>query len=264
MATIPHLLLADVGDVLKNLAPIIFVVLYGVAHLVGNLQQEKRKAAAARPRPVPPPEGAAGNAARNVAPGQAAGGNQPTLEETLRREVEEFLRRAQGGQPQQPKGQPPRQPRPQQRPAARGPARQAERTTEEGPQPTRRLVDTPRPESASAPPRSESRTPLTSAPLSAGVAAHAQSISAQVQGVSLHAQSLGADIAQTDERMEEHLRHKFAHQVGAVAPTTSVQRQATGSAAAAELRALLARPGGAKQLIIASEILRRPEERWGK
>jgi hypothetical protein len=88
------------------------------------------------------------------------------------------------------------------------------------------------------------------------------SVTAHVQGVAQHAQALGADIAQTDERMQEHLRQKFVHQVGAIAPTTSVQRQATGSPAAAELRAMLARPGGARQLIIASEILRRPEERW--
>ena len=86
------------------------------------------------------------------------------------------------------------------------------------------------------------------------------SVTADVQGVAQHAQSLGADIAQTDERMQEHLRQKFVHQVGAIAPTTSVQRQATGSPAAAELRAMLARPGGARQLIIASEILRRPED----
>ena len=98
--------LADIADVVKNLLPIIFIVLYGVAQLVGNIQKEKRKAAAPRPKPVlPPPDPAAGGA-RNVAPGNPTAGNQPTLEETLRREVEEFLRRAEGGQPQQPKAQP--------------------------------------------------------------------------------------------------------------------------------------------------------------
>jgi hypothetical protein len=259
MQTLTNIPLADLGDVLKNLAPIIFVVLYGVAHLVGNIQQEKRKAAAPRPKPVIPPQDPVGGGARNAAPGNPAAGNQPTLEETLRREVEEFLRRAQGGQPQQPKAQPPRpQQRPQQRPAARGPARQPARTPEQSPQPPRRLVDTQRPEPAAQPVTltlAESRQPM--APPSFG-----SSVTAHVQGVAQHAQSLGADIAQTDERMQEHLRQKFVHQVGAIAPTTSVQRQATGTPAAAELRAMLARPGGARQLIIASEILRRPEERW--
>ena len=259
MQTLTPLLLADIADVVKNLLPIIFIVLYGVAQLVGNIQQEKRKAAVPRPKPViPPPDPVAGGA-RNVAQGNAAAGNQPTLEETLRREVEEFLRRAQGDKPQQTKQQPQRpQQRPPQRPTARSPVRQPNRPPEERPQPTRRLVDTPRPETMAPPTTStlaESRPLL--APSSFG-----SSVSAHVQGVAQHAQSLGADIAQTDERMQEHLRQKFVHQVGAIAPTTSVQRQATGTPAAAELRAMLARPGGARQLIIASEILRRPEERW--
>jgi hypothetical protein len=259
MPPIPTIPLADLGDVLKNLAPIIFVVLYGVAHLVGNIQQEKRKAAAPRPKPIIPPQDPAAGGVRNVAAGNPAAGNQPTLEETLRREVEEFLRRAQGENPQQPKQQPQRpQQRPPQRPAARGPARQPNRAPEERPQSPRRLVDTQRSEPAAQPTPPtliEVRPPM--APPSFG-----SSVTSHVQGVAQHAQSLGADIAQTDERMQEHLRQKFAHQVGAIAPTTSVQRQATGTPAAAELRAMLARPGGARQLIIASEILRRPEERW--
>ena len=82
------------------------------------------------------------------------------------------------------------------------------------------------------------------------------------QTVAQHTQNLGVDVALADERMEDHLRERFAHQLGALSPTTKVQRQATGNPAAADLRALLSRPGGASQLIIASEILRRPEERW--
>ena len=264
MQTLTHIPLADIGEVLKGLAPIIFVVLYGVAHLVGNIQQERRKAAAPPPRPVLPPQEPIGGAARGAAHANPAAGNQPTLEETLRREVEEFLRRAQGQQPQQPKrpqragASPPPAPQRPTRPTARGPVRQPDRTPEQREQPTRRLVESQRPEPVAPPTESRPATPLGSS-----VAAHAQTVAAHVQTVAQHAESLGADIAQTDERMQEHLRQKFVHQVGAIAPTTSVQRQATGSPAAADLRALLARPGGARQLIIASEILRRPEERWG-
>jgi hypothetical protein len=263
MQLAPQILLADLGDVLQPLAPIIFVVLYGVAHLVGNLQQEKRKAPP-RPRPVEPPQDFGRLPAGNAAPANAAGGKQPTLEETLRREVEEFLRRAQGQPPQQQKPQPQRaQQRPQQnRPAARRPnlpqlrsGRQSERPAEHQEQP-RRLVESQRPEPA-APlsPLTDTRPSYTPTPLGSGVALHSQTLAQ-------HAQTLGADVAQADERMQEHLRQKFVHPMGDLSPTTSVQRQATGTPAAQQLRELISRPGGIRQLIIAHEILRRPEERW--
>jgi hypothetical protein len=251
--------LADLGEMLQSLLPIIIVVLYGIAHLVGNFQQEKKKAPPPRPRPMLPPQEARGEAGRLAPGGNPPAGNQPTLEETLRREVEEFLRRAQGEPQQKPKREPQRQPRPQQRPSAptaRRPAQPPIRSPEEDPQRTRRLVESQRPEPA-APltPLKEPRPSIAPTPLSTSVAGHAQSIG-------LHTQTLGVDIALADERMEDHLRERFAHRVGALSPTTKVQRQATGNPAAAELRALLSRPGGARQLIIASEILRRPEERW--
>jgi hypothetical protein len=260
--TIP---LADIGEMLQSLAPIIFVVLYGIAHLVGNLQQEKRKAAAPKPRPVQQPQDFGRLPAAKAAPGNPPAEKPPTLEESLRREVEEFLRRAQGQPPQQPKAQPQRpQQRPQQGrpaaaqrpnlPASRG--RQPERPAERPDQP-RRLVESQRPEPAAPlnPLTTESRSSFAPTPLGSGIALHTQTLTQ-------HAQTLGADVAQADERMQEHLRQKFVHSVGALSPTTSVQRQATGSPAAQELRALLARPGGMRQVIIANEILRRPEERW--
>ena len=43
MQIIHHLPLADLADTLRVVMPIIFVVIYGIAHLVGALQEEKKK-----------------------------------------------------------------------------------------------------------------------------------------------------------------------------------------------------------------------------
>jgi hypothetical protein len=244
--------LADLGDVLSGLLPIILFVLYGIAQLVGNLQQEKRKAPP-RPRPAQPPQ--------EFGPPPAAKpavGNQPNLEETLRREVEEFLRRAQG-QPQDRQGQ--QRPQPGPRGGRRTPQqarRQQQRTPEPELQPVRRLVETERPEPA-APlsPLSTPRSLQPASPLGSGVALHSQTIVD-------HAHTLGAQVAQADERMEAHLREKFVHQLGALAPATVTREQQAAAAAnaAAQLRSMLSRPESVRQIIVASEILRRPEERW--
>jgi hypothetical protein len=258
MHNLPTILLADLGDILQNVAPVIFVILYGIAHLVGNLQQEKKKAA--RPQPIEPARdmGMAGQ------PKPAPAGNQPTLEETLRREVEEFLRKAQGGQPQQqPKPQPkpaPRQRQPQQaekRPMPPRDRRPPERRPP-APEPPRRLTETQQPEPA-APitPLAESRPLGSATPLGSGVALHTQTLAT-------HAQTLGATVALADERMQEHLNQKFTHQLGALATATPSERRAAAIAGtqAQQLRTMLARPESVRQLIIASEILRRPEDRW--
>jgi hypothetical protein len=264
MSIVYSMLLADLGDVLQGLAPIIFVILYGIAHLVGSLQQEKKKAPP-RPRPAPPQNFGGAREA-----GGAAGGNQPTLEETLRREVEEFLRRAQGQAPQQAKNQPQR---PQQRTAPQRPSLAQTRSGRQGeqrpkaPTPPRRLVEA-RPTEPQAPlsaPLSEQqpRPSYAPTPLGAGVAQHVAEHLRSTQELVQHAQHLGADVALADERMQEHLRQRFVHPIGTLAPvTTSVERRLAGTPAARELRELLARPSGVRQLIIASEILRRPEERW--
>jgi hypothetical protein len=247
--------LADLSDVLSGLLPIILFVVYGIAQLVGNLQQEKRKVPP-RPRPVQPPQDFG---ARQGAPNPAAG-NPPNLEETLRREVEEFLRRAQGQPPQQRKGQPQQRAgqRPQrgsQRPTLPQVRRQPEQSAK-APERPRQLVEMHRPEpGAPVTPLGDSRPSIAPSPLGTGVSLHSQALAE-------HAHSLGADVALSDERMEAHLRQRFEHQVGAIAPSaTLAQRKATATAAQ-QLRTLLSTPESVRQIIIASEILRRPEERW--
>jgi hypothetical protein len=262
-------LLADVSDLLQALLPIIVAVLYGIAHLVGALQQEKRKAAA-KSRPAPPQEFGANPPAERK---PVAAANQPTLEETLRREVEEFLRRSQGQPAQSGRNDqrpPQRSPQPaaRQRPASAQRPRQADQRARQPEQP-RRLVDTPRPEPTRSMPSVQSQTLRPSigpGPLGAGVTQYVAEQMRGTQELVQHAQSLGSDVAQADERLQSRLQQRFVHQVGTLAPlstATSDQRPAAaGASAAQELRALLSRPAGVRQVIIASEILRRPEERW--
>jgi hypothetical protein len=241
--------LADIFDQIKIWAPIIFFVLYGIAQVVGSVQQEKRKAARKRPPPAP-------DLPKNPAAPQA-GGKPPTLEDTLRREVDEFLRRAQGQAP-------PAQKTP---PARKAPPKQAE--------PTRPRRLEPRPQPAAAPPAPATPPPARSAPAArrsisqrveqdlrgaASVAQHAGALGAEV---AQHAVTLGADVAQADERMEQHLREKFSHQLGTfVHAEHGDAKPAAHTKIALDIRKMLASPEGAKQLIVASEILQRPTHRW--
>lgn len=264
--------LAGLEEMVKVWLPIIFVVLYTIAQLVGSVQQEKRKAVTHKKlQPAEPkdlrniPAGPAGPAA----PG--APRKQPTLEETLRREVEEFLRRAQGHAPEQPK---PRPPRPAERPAqpqpaqprvlqrsASGEATPRDRFGEVRPNPQPQLTAAAASQAAAAP-GPPSRAAI-GAPLVPTVAARVAEDLRGSLALGQHASQLGAEVGLADEKLEQHLREKFEHQVGVLAPKTSNERQQVAAASLAqELRNLLSRPGSARQMIIASEILKRPPDRW--
>jgi hypothetical protein len=251
------LVLADFADLLQAAVPIIFMILYGIAQLVGSKQPQVKPKPAPRPRPAPEPVGAAPRAA----------GAPPTLEESLRREVEDFLRRAQGQQPQKPA--PVKQAQDmRQRPLAQ-PVRQAKRPLRPEPQrepAPRRLAEPLRP--APPPALSTLSTPApmpapTLAPLGSGVSQHVAQHLSGTAALAQHAQHLGADVALADERMEQHLQERFAHKLGSlVQQSAAPEKRAVASPAAQELVKLLTQPGGARQIIIASEILRRPEDRW--
>jgi hypothetical protein len=248
-----HLLLADAETIAKIVLAVLGMIIWAVSHLFGD--KAKAKPPAPRPRPQAPP--------RPPGVGPAAGGQPSTLEETLRREVEEFMRRAQGREPaaqqRSPQPRPPQQPRNpqkgqgrQQQPPAKKAVASQTRT------PPRRLTDAP----GSQP------SPLTieagrGALAGASVAAHVTEHLAGAQTLAAHAQKLGADVAQADERLQEHLQQKFTHQLGALEQRAVVPIvHATRSVVAQDLFALLSKPSGMRQLVLASEILRRPEDRW--
>ena len=275
MLIIRQLPLADLADTLRVVMPIIFVVIYGVAHLVGALQQEKKKRVQ-RPPQRDPVELDLDRPVRADRPGADRGelgrgepgrgdpglGKPVSLEETLRREVEEFLKRAQGEPKTPPQTARPVGP-PRQRPT--GPPQKSPPQQPVEP-PTRRLVDDPQSVTGRKQAEPVLEVVRSSAPTGAAVDAYVTEQMRGVAAIGRHAQRLGEEVALADDRMEAQLQQKFDHRVGTLAPssasTISQQDTIPGSSAAREFRELLARPGGMRQMVIANEILRRPEERW--
>lgn len=233
-------------DIPEGIIPIILVVLYTIAQIIGNREPKPRVERPKPPRPGRPP--AAG----------PEGGEPANLEDTLRREVEAFLNRAQGkdapekAPPARPAAAKPEQPRPtrpqqpQREPVARP----------RPPQPTAVKLP-PRAPAAPAPPARPVGKPLRDTSVAEHVSQHISSSSAEFAE---HASHLGEIVALADDRMDDHLREKFDHQLGSLKreQSTSGPAEATEDLAA-EIREMLGRPDGIRQLIIANEILRRPE-----
>jgi hypothetical protein len=237
-----HLLLAANFDFIEFVIVIVLMIMGGASQLLSSKPKAKPPV---RPRPQGPP-------ANPGAPGGQAG-KPASLEESLRREVEEFMRRAQGREPAAPQAKRTQRPAPQ-----RPPARTAKPAAPARPEPVRRLTDAPGAQTTARPP--EAQRP---APLGAGVGQHVTQHLGGAQAIVTHAQHLGADVAQADERMVAHLQEKFAHQVGALQhQDTAQQRKATRSPAAQAIVDMLRQPGGIRNIVLAGEILRRPEDRW--
>ena len=270
MLTNHHLPLADLADTLRVVMPIIFVVIYGIAHLVGALQEEKKKRAQ-RPPQRDPGELEFERLARVERPAANRGepdrgdpglGKPASLEETLRREVEDFLKRAQGE---------PRVPQQAKRPAGTPRQRSATPPQKSRPQqavepPTRRLVNDPQSVTGRQQAEPVLEVVRTTPPTGAAVDAYVAQQMSGVAAIGQHAQRLGEEVALADDRMQAQLQQKFDHRVGTLTPvsaSTVVPASAgAGNSAAREFRELIARPGGMRQIVIANEILRRPEERW--
>lgn len=246
-------------DIPEGLIPIIFVILYTIAQLVGNREPKPQAKRAPRPRPDLPK------------PGREPGGAKPgKLDDALRREVDDFLRRASGGEqqasrqrqkpsPVKAEQRPPRQPLSQQSrgestatpPSSEPPARR--------PILARSEVQPPAPISP-APAPTPVRRSLRDTSVSDHVAEH---ISSSSESMTEQVAHLGEEVGLADDRLEEHLREKFDHQLGSLrqqrAEPVAVQEVGV---LAAEVRKMLSSPAGVRQLIIANEILNRPESRW--
>jgi hypothetical protein len=164
---------------------------------------------------------------------EAGGGpaRQPQpVEEQLRGEVEEFLRQMQGKEAR-PKPQPQR------------PGRQTRKQ-----QPVVVRVEQVRP-----------------AALEQSVAERRETVQEHVaqhistKEIASHVTTLGAEVGQADEKLESHLQEKFQHQVGSLQQQQGPVKKKQQPSTAAEIGQMLRSPTGVRQLIIASEILRRPE-----
>ncbi len=232
------LLLADLGNILGIIVFLLFLVLW----VIGQIAEANKKAAARINRPGAPPRPPEGG---GVPAGQQA--------DSLRQQMEEFLRRSQqaGKQPSVIENQQSsaladrieillddshvvrdRKPTPQQHPS---------------PSP----AEKPRP---AARQRTKSRR-------------LASQVDAKLKVLTPSA-SLGQRIIEEDKQFDVQLNAKFDHELGSLGTdrSSASQPQPTESqdvtSPAALVAAMLASPDGARQAIILNEVLRRPTELW--
>lgn len=75
---------------------------------------------------------------------------------------------------------------------------------------------------------------------------------------------LGGQVALSDDRLEARLHEKFDHRLGKLDQRSEAQPEPTAGeeslTGAARIKALLVRPGGVREAVVLSEILRRPTD----
>jgi hypothetical protein len=242
-------LLADIGELLGaiiTLGAIIFWVIQKIA--------EANKAVQRRPvRPAAPAARAA-----------AQGGRQPGGQQAdpLRNQVEEFLRRANQGNPPRQAGAPARKP-----PA---PVREIELLVDEvQPQTTRQTISAPLPPvgaQRTIPSLADRQQARRQAPPSKrkSLAEEAdERAAARSKSIAQKVSHLGERIISEDRQFDDQLKAKFDHAVGTLAAET-VRESAPDprDSPAAQIATMLANPDGVRQAIVLNEILSRPTDRW--
>jgi hypothetical protein len=207
------------------------------------------------PRPIEPelPEPLGENPPVVMAGDQPAQPKAPPQDD-LRSEIEEFLRRAGMPAPAAPAAPPP--PAAEDRP--RPPRRQLDPFDEppRKPRPPKQRppVQRPRPVATPTPPRTQAK------PEGAGSTQGLRRLpESQLAEQAAH---LGEQIAQSDDRLEARLHDKFDHRLGNLegAKAKPATKAAEAPSAAGRIRGMLTRPGGVRDAIILSEILRRPSD----
>jgi hypothetical protein len=227
-------LLAAGQDWIQVVLPVVFFVIYLLGHLATNSMAKSGRR----------PNQAGRNAPRGQVPAGQGPVREPTPQDPLNREIEEFLRRAAE--------------------ARRG------KSSALQPAPAEPAVASPTPSPTVAErattPKARAADRLTDR-VSASVERHLGR-----DDVGTHADRLSDDMTRADREMEKHLRETFDHRLGTLGdssgdatisdddPSTSARpapSQATALAAAA-----LASTANVRQAIILNEILSRPEHRW--
>ena len=247
--TIPLLAAADWWEIAVGL---IFFVLYGIGQLLGAREEaQKKKARPLRPKPQAP-----------QAPQPGAPARPPNQADPLRAEVEEFLRRAQG----KPAGQqPPAQPKP-----ARPQRQRAAQQQPLKPRPLEsRPIEVPQREAARGPsqpvepPARMRPKPQPLQPVDLRRESVVEHVARHVNTLDIkeHTSHLGEQVALADDHLEAHLEEAFSGQLGSL-QHRELEVVEQGPSIAEEIRILLSHPTGMRQMIVANEILRRPEDRW--
>jgi hypothetical protein len=258
-AAAPGWLAAGLIDVI---GPLLVVAFWVIRQVVVSLKEQReldkaRKEAEERGEQWPPAEEAAkvddaavvenpaGIPARPPAPAAKP------AQVDLRSEVEEFLRRA-----------------------AQGNAAPAPQPTKKPPldpfdEPPRRKRPKPAVPQSKAPSKTANEPSNFDVPRNFDV-----QIEAPVRRVALrhlpesqlaeNAAQLGANIASADDRVEARLHEKFDHRLGNLMsrPGGAEPTAVEPTSAAGRIRKQLAAPGGARQAVILSEILRSPVDRF--
>lgn len=247
MLEINQITLLAADDWWQVIGTIIVFLFYGIGHLISGREERQKKARRAQRPPVAQPAG-------EVPPNQA---------DPLRAEVEDFLRRAEGKQPQ-PADRQEAKPRPvpqRSEPIAREPAHPTRKQP-----PVARPVGSPEPKARSPKSRAASRAPQrktpeeTVEPRREGVGEHvARHLSSE--RVTQRAEKLGQEVALADDIVEARLEEKFEHRLGSL-KQKEAQVEEAAPTIAEEVRKLISQPAGMRQVIVANEILRRPEQRW--
>jgi hypothetical protein len=252
-----QLVLADIGEVIGAIIALGGLIFWAIQKI-----SEANKAVQKRPpRPVgAPPVRAAAPAGANPAGQQA---------DPLRNQVEEFLRRANQGNP--PKNAPPQ---------ARKPAptmREIELLLDEEPsQPPRRPVGSPiatmqsraagqeKPVLPPSDKRPERRSVIPRKRKSLAERADERA-AARAKSMAQQASSLGQRIIAEDQQFDNQLKAKFDHTVGTLASDTVSAVELTPVARetpASQIASMLANPDGVRQAIVLNEVLSRPTDRW--
>ena len=259
MPPVPPLPLADLGTIVQAIIFLVFLGAGAVRMFTESKEVQEQEAKKTR-RPQPNPREGEALQARGANADPQLGGPQ----ESVRLEVEDFLRRA-GQAPQE-------KPRPAKK-IARKP--QIELMEDDGgfdyqprqasfsPQIKRTTVQ------RTTAPRQLSVRPQEGIDSGETVAEH---VSSHLKRGKLaeHSSRLGEQVAQADERVEARLHQKFDHTLGDL-PARRAQREAADkkrreknetTSLAEELAAMLATPQGVRQAVILHEVLSRPADRW--
>ncbi|QDV72377.1 hypothetical protein [Botrimarina mediterranea] len=171
----------------------------------------------------------------------------------LRSEVEEFLRRAAQGDaapPQPPAKKPPLDPFEE---PPRRQRRQSPPPQQDLPKPVTRRSQSPTRAASNLDVQAESPQPARRGPLR-----HLPE-----SQLAENAAHLGENISTADDRVEARLHEKFDHRLGTLMnrPGGAEAKVAEPASAAARIRKALVTPGGARDAVILSEILRSPADR---
>jgi len=231
-------LAADAGEVIGLIVFVLFVLVSVIGQLIAKLQEAQREAA------------------RRARAGQARAA--PARRGTLEDEIGEFLQKtAQRRAPER----------------TSMPAQPAASTAFRPLGPP--LSSAARPAAPPPPPAVPVAEPVLQAEVVADRASVADHVRSYLAGGRFDRETtdLGSEVAQADEKMEEHLRQAFEHRLGRLGTmggvTASVQpapAPETPSAApagiAAELAAMLRTPASMRQAVVISEVLTRPVHRW--